>query len=139
MTTYFKKLATITFFSSYASFAFAPNNGFIAIGKKPPYQAFSNLIYALGMVETGIDTLAYNPVEEAVGFLQIRPIRLLDYNRRTGSNYTSRDAYSYKISEKIFLYYASKIGPYNYELIARNWNGSGRKTFIYWDQVKKYL
>lgn len=91
------------------------------------------------MVETQYDTLAYNPLEEAVGYFQIRPIRLEDYNFRTGSNYTMVDLFNYKNSEKIFLYYASEIGPYHFEQIARNWNGSGKNTILYWQQVKRFL
>ena len=68
-------------------------------------QSYKQLVLAIGMVETKRDTLAYNPVEEAAGYFQIRPIRLLDYNNRTGSNYTMKDLFNYEISEKIFLYY----------------------------------
>jgi hypothetical protein len=139
MKSYKKKILSFTIFSLLASFAFAPSNESILIIKNPPIEPFRNLIHAVGMVETSHDTLAYNPIEEAVGFLQIRPIRVEDYNRRTGSNYTMTDVYNYKISEKIFLYYASQIGPYDFERIARNWNGSGAKTFQYWEQVKKHL
>jgi hypothetical protein len=49
------------------------------------------------------------------------------------------DLFNYDISEKIFLYYASLIGPYNFEKIAKNWNGSGPRTAYYWKRVKKYL
>jgi hypothetical protein len=139
MKSYKKKILSFIIFSLLASFAFAPSNELILIVKNPPIEPFRSLIHAVGMVETSHDTLAYNPIEEAVGFLQIRPIRVEDYNRRTGSNYTLNDVYNYRISEKIFLYYASQIGPYDFERIARNWNGSGAKTFQYWEQVKKHL
>ncbi len=138
MTSYLKKIVTVTFFSSFASFAFAPGDDAITT-LKMPIDPFGKLIYALGMVETGNDTTAFNPIEEAVGFLQIRPIRVLDYNKRTGSNFTVFDMYSYKNSKRIFMYYASLIGPYDFERIAKNWNGSGKKTFAYWSQVRKYL
>jgi hypothetical protein len=47
--------------------------------------------------------------------------------------------YDYDTSEKVFLYYASELGPYKFERIAKNWNGSGIKTIQYWRQVRKYL
>jgi hypothetical protein len=50
-----------------------------------------------------------------------------------------KDMFDYKISEKIFLYYASQIGPYNFEKIAKKWNGSGSRTINYWKRIKKYL
>jgi hypothetical protein len=139
MSHYIKKIVFITFFSFFAFKAFAPSNGLLFIIDSPPIEPFKPLIYAVGKVETNFDTLAYNPIEKAVGYFQIRPIRIKDYNKRTGSNYTLKDMFNYETSEKIFLYYASQIGPYNFERIAKNWNGSGPRTIYYWKRVKKYL
>jgi hypothetical protein len=124
------------------SFAFrvsAPNRESLIILDPLPVEPYKRLIHAIGMVETRSDTLAYNPIEEAVGYFQIRPIRLEDYNRRTGSSYTMKDMFKYEISEKIFLYFADQIGPYDFEKIARNWNGSGHMTIKYWNRIKQYL
>jgi hypothetical protein len=118
---------------------FAPTSESLIVVRNLPVQPYKNLIHAIGMVETQYDTLAYNPLEEAVGYFQIRPIRLEDYNSRTGSTYTRQDLFNYNISEKIFLYYATGIGPYDFERIAKTWNGSGKSTILYWDQVKKFL
>jgi hypothetical protein len=91
------------------------------------------------MIETFGDTLAFNPLEEAYGIFQIRPVRLKDYNLRTQSNYKPQDLFNFNISEKIFLYYAGQMGPYNLEKIARRWNGSGEQTDYYWERVKEIL
>jgi hypothetical protein len=117
----------------------APSTELLTITRLDPIEPYTRLIHAIGMVETKGDTLAYNPVEEAVGVFQIRPVRLKDYNKRTGSRYIMKDLYNYKISEKIFLYYASKASPNDFERIARNWNGSGIRTYYYWAQVQKQL
>ena len=139
MSKYLQKIVTITFLLLLAIKAFAPGSKSLMIIHTPAVEPFKQLIYAIGMVETKFDTLAYNPVEEAAGYFQIRPIRIDDYNKRTGSNYTTQDMFNYKTSEKIFLYYASQIGPYNFEQIARKWNGSGPRTAYYWNMVKKHL
>jgi len=118
---------------------FAPTSGSLNVVRNLPVEPFRNLVHAIGMVETQYDTLAYNPLEEAVGYFQIRPIRLEDYNARTGNNYAINDLFNYWISEKIFLYYAEEIGPYNFERIAKTWNGSGESTIQYWEQVKRFL
>ena len=118
---------------------FAPDESYLVVHDSKPVNPFTELIYAIGLVENNGDTLAYNPVEEAAGFFQIRPVRLIDYNRRTGNNYTLNDMFDYKTSEKVFLYYASGIGHNNFEKIAKNWNGSGPRTIQYWNRVKKYL
>lgn len=91
------------------------------------------------MVETKNDTLAYNPEEEATGYFQIRPVRLKEYKRLTGSSYTIKDMFNYKKSEEVFLYFADRIGPYNFEQIARSWNGSGSMTTSYWHRIRALL
>jgi hypothetical protein len=134
-----KKIVALTFFLVFALKVFAPTREFVIIHSTSPASPFKSLIHAIGMVESQFDTLAYNPLEQASGYFQIRPIRLIDYNNRTGSTYTTQDLFTYSISEKIFLYYAALIGPYDFERIARMWNGSGASTALYWEQVKKYL
>jgi hypothetical protein len=134
-----KKIVAITFLMTLAFKVFAPTSESLIVVRNFPVQPYKILIHAIGMVETQYDTLAYNPLEEAVGYFQIRPIRLEDYNSRTGSTYTRQDLFNYNISEKIFLYYATEIGPYDFERIAKTWNGSGKNTILYWDQVKKFL
>lgn len=117
----------------------APGFPEIVIFSETPIQPYARIIYAIGMVEGKCDTLAYNPVEQATGYFQIRPIRLKDYNRRTGNHYRMKDMYNFEISKKIFMYYAIQIGPYDRDLIIRSWNGSGIKTYQYLKKVKKYL
>ena len=117
----------------------APSMKSVTIFKFAPMEPYKQIAFAVGMVETKGDTLAYNPIEEAAGIFQIRPIRLIDFNKRTGSSYSRKDLFDYDISEKIFLYYADQVGPYNFEQIARRWNGSGHLTTNYWDRIKQFL
>jgi hypothetical protein len=117
----------------------APGLKSFTVFKVAPIEPYKSLAYAIGIIETKGDTMAYNPLEAAAGIFQIRPIRLIDYNKRTGSNYTREDLFVYEISKKIFLFYADQIGPYNLEQIARKWNGSGRETANYWRRTRKYL
>jgi hypothetical protein len=119
--------------------ASSPTVDSLIIFDSPPVEPYKQLIYAIGFVETMNDNLAYNPIEQAAGIFQIRPIRLQDYNRRTGSEYIMKDLFDYEISERIFLYYADLTGPYNLEQIARKWNGSGHMTTYYWNRIKEYL
>ena len=134
-----KRIVLVSVLLSVTFKALAPSRESIIITVSEPVNPYKRLIYAIGMVETKLDTFAYNPVEQAVGYFQIRPVRLEDYNKRTGKNYKLKDMYNYSISEKIFLYYAHQLGPYNFEKISRRWNGSGPKTYHYWNRVKKYL
>jgi len=134
-----KKLFFIVFLASSTIRAIAPSLNLLVILQPPPDEPYTRLIYAVGMVEGKGDTTAYNEREKAAGYFQIRPIRLVDYNKRTGNFYSMRDMFDYEISKKVFTYYASQIGPYDLEKIAKNWNGSGAKTLEYWKRIRQYL
>lgn len=119
--------------------AAAPGFSVAYIFISEPINAYERLISAIVMVESAGDTLAINLSEKAYGAFQIRPIRLMDYNKRTGKNYTTKDCFNFEISKKIFLYYAQNMGYPDDQSIARKWNGSGKMTLAYWKKVKKYL
>lgn len=135
---YLKSL-TFVLFLLLSNNAAAPDFKVVFIEASEPVNAYGRLIKAVVQVESMGDTLAFNVIEEAIGAFQIRPIRLKDYNKRTGKNYKSKDCYNFEISKEIFLYYAKKLDYHDYETIARNWNGSGIKTQDYWKKVKKLV
>lgn len=116
----------------------APDIRTLVIIKPEPVDIYERLMQAIVKVECDGDTMAYNAFEEAYGPFQIRPIRLTDYNRRTGKNYRMKDCYTMRVSKEVFLYYARILGP-NYETIAKRWNGSGPKTIEYWARVSAAL
>lgn len=135
-----KKVKIVCFLLLSISFrAGAPVWNSLSVPLPVAIEPYKHLVKAIALVETINDTLGYNPLEEAYGIFQIRPVRLNDFNRRTRNSFSRRDLFSYEISEKIFLYYADQIGPYNIEKIARRWNGSGHQTDYYWSRVKKLL
>jgi hypothetical protein len=117
----------------------APSVNSIFILVSEPVKPFDRLLKSILLAESSGDTLAFNIEEGAVGGLQIRPIRLLDYNQRTGKNYNMEDCLNYQTSKEIFLFYATISGTDDYELIARKWNGSGCATSDYWYKVKALL
>jgi hypothetical protein len=127
----------LIFFSLVTIRAAAPgfNVAFILVSE--PIYPYDRLIKAVVEVESKGDTMACDTIEEAFGAFQIRPIRLQDYNERTGNKYKMTDCYNFQISKEIFLFYARRFP--DDESIARNWNGSGESTLIYWEKVKSYL
>jgi hypothetical protein len=133
-----KSLLIIVFFSQTMRVV-APSVTEACILAPEPDNPYEKLIRAVIQVESKGDTLAFNMIEEANGAFQIRPIRIRDYNQRTGNNYKLENCSNYELSKRIFLYYANRIGFRNYESIARNWNGSGKTTSDYWEKVKKFL
>jgi hypothetical protein len=79
--------------------------------------------------------MAYNSKEKAVGIAQIRPIRLKHYNALTGKHYALKEMYDTLKAKEVFIYFCNG----SYEEIAKNWNGSGKMTEIYWSKVEKIL
>lgn len=133
------KGALLIILSLTASLASAPDLKVGYIFSEVPVNTLNRLIIAVVQVESAGDTLAYNAEEEAVGAFQIRPIRLLDYYQRTGISYKIEECYNYEISKEIFIYYATQAGYPDDEMTARNWNGSGKATLVYWEKVKAKL
>jgi hypothetical protein len=133
------RLSLILILLLFSAKAIAPDHQVISLVESGSINPFEELIRAVMQVESSGDTLAYNAEEEAYGPLQIRPIRLYDYNKRTGKKYTMHDCFRKDVSFEIFLYYATLIGYPNFETIAKRWNGSGKLTITYWEKVKARL
>ena len=115
---------------------YAPGYNSLIIERSEGIEPFAGLLRATAIVESGNNHLAYNAQERATGLLQIRPIRLLDYNQRTGSHYTMNDLYDPKISEIIWKYYARKFSVYDFEGISRSWNCNSK---AYWMKINKEI
>ena len=135
----FRRLIFIVSFLLMSFRVVAPEANSFIIYEYPDIRAFNDLLYATAMVETMGNPLAYNEIENAVGIFQIRQIRIDEYNRRTRSNFALSEMYDPQLSEKVFLYFAVRYGPYNLEKIAKSWNGSGPMTELYWKRIKEYL
>lgn len=134
-----KKMALITFLIAIFSICHAPELKIGYIERTEAIQPFERIWKAVCMVESTNDPLAYNKREEAVGVVQIRQVRLNDFNKRTGNAFRLSEMYNEAKSKVVFMYYARQHHYNEIENIAREWNGSGRQTLKYWLLVKKYL
>lgn len=94
------------------------------------------LIKAVTWVEVADGRDLYNEAENAVGWFQIRQIRVDHYNYLTGSDYKLEDFYDYELSREMFIYFARGK---TFEQAAKDWNGSGVMTESYWQKVKSAL
>jgi len=96
---WYLKIVLSTIFWLFAIRTAIPDDKVAIISGSEPLDLFDRLLYdkiiqAVVRVESRGNTLAYNLEEEATGAFQIRPIRLLDYNRKTGKNYKLEDCYN---------------------------------------------
>jgi hypothetical protein len=132
------KITLAVIFLMLSARAIAPDVKTLVIEEPKPVDMYERLMQAILQVESAGDTMAYNATEEAYGPFQIRPIRIADYNKRTGKQYTMKDCHTLRVSREIFLYYARMLGT-DYETIAKRWNGSGIMTIDYWTRVKAKL
>ena len=120
----------------------APASGALVIFYSEGFNPFNRIYFGVCTVESGMDSLAYNPNDPhggSHGISQIGTKRLRDYNRRTGKQYTIQDLYKPAVSREIFMFYAQGLGPYHQDLIVRKWNGSGVLTYKYLKKVKRVI
>ena len=114
----------------------APGFDCLVIARTEPLNYYDKLIKAVVMVETNNGKCLYNEFEGAVGYFQIRQVRVDDYNRLRGTKYALNDFYDYELSRKVFLYFTRGR---SYREVAKTWNGSGELTEVYWKKVKILL
>jgi hypothetical protein len=106
---------------------------------------YGPLMDAIYQWESCSNPLAFNLVENAVGGFQIRQCRIDHYNNLNGTNYTLEDCYDLELSKKVFLYFTvhdsagNPIPRKSWEQTAKDWNGSGPMTEIYWENVKNLI
>ncbi len=117
---------------------FAPGNNFTPLIRTEATNPYLPILKACIQVESRGNRYAYNPKELAYGILQIRPVRLVDYNQRTGSHYVMHDCFDSDISVKIWMYYASQYEPRELLSICRSWNGASKEN-KYFAKVSKLL
>jgi DNA-binding CsgD family transcriptional regulator len=97
---------------------------------------YDPLYEAVTIFESGKNDTLCNEREQAYGRAQIRQCRIEHYNRLTGANYTLQDMFDSKKSREVFLYFAKGK---TYEQAARQWNGSGPMTIVYWMNIQNIL
>jgi hypothetical protein len=134
-----KKIFLLLIFGLLPCMAYSPGYNVLYIAEAMPICPYDKIISIITFIESSNNPLAYNKTEKAVGLFQIRPIRLRDYNEKANKNYTLKDCFDPIISKKIFLFYARKYEPTDFEGISHEWNGKYGKTDKYWKKVKKRL
>ena len=114
----------------------APPNNSGVVFESEGINYYEPLIKAVVMVESSNGKHTYNPDEGAVGWFQIRQVRVDDYNKERGMDHKLADFYDYDLSREMFLYYCKGR---SFESVAKSWNGSGPMVIDYWNRVKSYL
>jgi hypothetical protein len=106
----------------------------------PLYRAYYPLIKAVVYVESRGNDSALNVKEGAKGQYQIREVRISEFNRLTGKNYSHDEMYEYYKATEVFMYY---LKDRDYETIARAWcsgeSGTRKASQNYWNLVNNRL
>jgi len=106
----------------------------------PLINEYELFVQALVTIESAGNPFAIGK-DDDTGLFQITPIRLADYNQRTGNNYTMDDMFDPEISRTIFDYYSKDL---SFEIAARRWNGGPNgenktSTEEYWNKIKNLM
>jgi hypothetical protein len=128
----------ITLFSAYFASLTAPPLREAVIYQPEKINPYNEIIHAVTTIESSNGANLYNAKEQAVGWFGIRPIRLEDYNKRTGQNITHAQCYDYEIGRMIFLYYASQVDYRDIKGICIAWNGVSKEN-KYYAKIKAVL
>jgi hypothetical protein len=136
-----KRALLVLFLSICSLLSYAPDFGKILYLPMPtPINKIINyydpLIDAIFKYESNYNELAYNEKENAVGGLQIRQCRIDHYNQLSGKKYTLNDMYDFNKAKEVFLLFAKGK---TFEQAAKDWNGHGPMTEIYWNEVRQLL
>lgn len=127
----------ILFVSSLAGIS--PKEKTLYIQAEQAINPYNELFNAISRVESGNNPFAYNSREQATGIVQIRPIKLKDFNRHTKKQYKIEEMFDPEKSKEVFIWHCQQFRNIDFETIARKWNGSGDKTTEYWNKVKSEL
>jgi hypothetical protein len=115
----------------------APGRAELCIVESKSINPYEAIFKAICEYESRNDTNAYNKEEDAVGIVQIRPIRILHFNQLSGKNYQLYEMHDPVKSKEVFMYFAQRL--HNPDLVIRKWNGSGPKTYEYLKKIQEIL
>jgi len=109
-----------------------------------PYEAIWE---ATCKVESSNNPLAYHMERNgfaSIGIVQIQSSRIIDFNARTGLNFTLVDMYQPNKAKIVFMHYASENNPNDMERISRLWNGgpdgmNKKSTLKYYHKILSEL
>ena len=138
-----KMTILLTTIMIYAQLAAPPSNSgviFEAEGVCPFEQIWQTTI----QIESSGDRFAIGDNGKSYGIAQIQQSRIDDYYRRTGIRYTLQDMFDAEKSRSVFMYYAQTHGPYQQEVICREWNAGPRwrnikQTKDYWQKIQRRI
>ena len=131
-----KTLILVTVFLMLARVLLAPEARKFFVEKAEKIDPYKAILKAMATVESSNNTYAYNPTEQSTGLYQIRPIRLRDYNRRTGEHLKMNDMYNPAKAERVIRFYCHQYGPYRAKEFIKSWNCNSEK---YYQKVKKAM
>lgn len=118
--------------------ALAPAEKCLYLEQGQPINPYLPILRAVTTVESANGRFLFNEKENAVGWFGIRPVRLNDYNQKTGQNITLDQCYDFETGKTIFLWYVSQIDYRDIKAICRNWNGASKRN-LYFQKVKAIL
>ena len=122
----------------------APPNGAGVVFESERVNPFEDLWQATCFVESSGNRFAIGDNGKSYGIAQIQQSRIDDYYRRTGIRYTLQDMFDAEKSRSVFMYYAQTHGPYQQEVICREWNAGPRwrnikQTKDYWQKIQRRI
>ena len=120
--------------------AFAPSAKSLWIERIEPIRPYERMLKAIAKIESqnGNKNYLFDPSDSSCGDFHIRPIRLRDYNQRTGNRFKMADVYNYDIAKRIVLYYISQCDYRDVKAMSIAHNGVSKRN-LYYQKIQKTL
>lgn len=122
--------------------AFAPCDNKLYIPEPAVINPFEAIWNATCLIESSGNPFAIgdkNLINHSYGIAQIRNEKLIDFHKATGIRYDTLDMFDVNKSREVYMHHASRFDPWDIELVAKSWNGSGPMVEGYWRKVKAKL
>jgi hypothetical protein len=140
-------LTLILILSLFSSSLLAPVRPVLYIERSEAINPYEAIWQATCKVESNFNPLAYHFEKNgfaSVGIAQVQISRIIDFNARTGLNYTLMDMYIPNKAKVVFMHYAIENNPNDIERICRLWNGGNKgmekeSTKKYYLKIQKAL
>jgi hypothetical protein len=128
----------ILVFAMFFEILTAPPNKTLCIFEGERINPYIRILKAITDIESSNGVILLNKKENAVGWFGIRPIRLNDYNIKTGKHITLKQCYDYEIGKMICMYYISQVDYRDIKGVAVAWNGKSKEN-KYYQKLKNKL
>lgn len=98
-----------------------------------PYTKIWNVVCYVESKNNPFAVNSNDPNGGSFGIAQIGRLKIAEFNKANGTNYTPMDCFNVDLSKRVFIWHC--MNYHNIEAAVKAWNGSGKATLEYWQKI----